>query len=82
VSRVRTIPEITVQGTRALVRALGYPDAVRFIAALRPGRGDYAKDRRTLLKGVSVEDVLAEVRQAQGTQAPAKRQGTRRKRSA
>jgi hypothetical protein len=47
------------QGTRALVRALGYPDAIRFLLAVHGGKGDYTKERRALLKGVSLEELLA-----------------------
>jgi hypothetical protein len=81
-TRIRTIPEITEAGTRALVRALGYPDAVRFITALRPGSGDYTKDRRKLLKDVTAADVLAQVREIQKRDRAAGRATARRKRSA
>lgn len=56
--RIRTMPEIQDDGTRALVRALGYPDAVRFIMTMRNSRGDYTKERRKLLADLTLDDAL------------------------
>lgn len=47
-----TIPtpsEIRERGFRALVKELGYADALRFLAQYEAGRGDYTEERRTLL---------------------------------
>ncbi len=76
-TRIRSMPEITEEGTRALVQALGYPDAVRFLTALRPGRGDYTKERRKLLKGVTLDRIIAESDRMVAAQA--KPRGKRRR---
>lgn len=81
-TRVRTIPELTEAGTRALVRELGYPDAVRFIAALRPGTGDYTKERRKLFKNLTLDETMRQIEAAQKSPRPARRGAARRKRSA
>ena len=78
-TRIRSIPEITEEGTRALVQALGYPDAVRFLTALRPGRGDYTKERRKLLKGVTLDQILSESGRIAGVRSKPR---TKRRRSA
>lgn len=69
---VRTFPEISVAATKALVRELGYADAVRFLTTLRPGDGDYVKARTALLDE-SVNSVLASVRRAEARPKSRKR---------
>lgn len=68
-SRIRTIPQITEAGTRALVRALGYADAVRYIAALRSGTSNYTTDRRALLKKIGPDELLKQVADVQAKAA-------------
>jgi hypothetical protein len=74
--RVRTIPEITEEGVRILVRELGYADAVRFLATVPPRKGDYTKDRRKYIKDITLEALVERVRAAETTAKPRR---TRRK---
>lgn len=67
-TRIRTQSEIHAQGTRALVRALGYVDAVRFIRSFRQGKDDYSRARDRMLKNLTADNVLAAVRSAQSEQ--------------
>ena len=55
----RTFPEILEEGTRALVRALGHSDAVRFLNVLSPSRGNHTKERRSVLKNLALDDILS-----------------------
>jgi hypothetical protein len=64
-TRVRTLPELTEAATKALVKELGYADAVRFLRTVRGGKGDYAKDRRSLLKGLTADRIVAEATRIQ-----------------
>lgn len=41
--------ELRNRGFRALVEALGWANAVRFMRQYDPGAGDYTEERRTLL---------------------------------
>ena len=41
--------ELRNPGFRALVKALGWANAVRFLRQYDPGSGDYTEERRTLL---------------------------------
>ena len=41
--------ELRNRGFRALVDALGWANAVRFLRQYDPGSGDYTEERRTLL---------------------------------
>ena len=53
--------EVQQRGMAALIHELGYAGAVRFMLQFRRGKGNYTKERRTLLAGVSVEDALKAV---------------------
>ncbi len=50
---------------RALIERLGPADAVRFLQSFDGGSGDYAKERRVWLDGLSVDEVIAEVERAE-----------------
>ena len=41
--------ELRNRGFRALVEALGWANAVRFLRQYNPGSGNYTEERRTLL---------------------------------
>jgi len=42
-------PELRARGFKALVDALGWGDAVRFLRQLEPGAGNYTEERDTIL---------------------------------
>ena len=74
--------ELQSRGMQILVRELGYADAVAFMLQFSTGSGDYTKDRHTLLKGATIEQLIAESEKLvkQTRPAPAKpRRSTRRK---
>jgi hypothetical protein len=71
-TRIRSISELTHAATRALVKELGYADAVRFLRVVGTGRGDYVKERRALLEGLDVDRVLEEAK-ARQSRAPKRR---------
>ncbi|HEX6899384.1 MAG TPA: hypothetical protein VF789_06705 [Thermoanaerobaculia bacterium] len=58
----RPLSEITEEGIRLLVREMGAADAARFISQFTTGFGDYTKERKELFKGLTIEDVVREVR--------------------
>ena len=58
----RPLSEITEQAIRLLVREMGPADAARFISQFSTGYGDYTKDRKELFKGLSIDDVVREIR--------------------
>lgn len=61
-----TPTELRRKGFQALVDALGYVDAVRFIQQYTPGNGDYTEERHQWLEQLSFDDFRAYVqRQAQ-----------------
>lgn len=58
----RPLSEITEEAIRLLVREMGAADAARFIGQFTTGSGDYTKERKELFKGLTIEDVVREVR--------------------
>jgi hypothetical protein len=57
----QTPHEIAVQGFAALVEKLGPGGALQFIHQFETGRGDYTKERRAILRGVTFKKLRAEL---------------------
>ncbi|MCG3147013.1 MAG: hypothetical protein PCFJNLEI_00449 [Verrucomicrobiae bacterium] len=57
----RTPHEIAVKGFEALVEKLGPGGALQFIHQYETGKGDYTKERCTILKGVTLKKLRAEL---------------------
>jgi hypothetical protein len=55
--------ELNQKGFNALVDALGYVDAVRFIKQFDNGSGDYTQERHQWLDRVSLDDIWTDVQQ-------------------
>jgi len=59
-SRIPSPGELRNRGFRALVRELGYADALRFLLQYESGYGNYTEERRTILPPVTAEDLTRE----------------------
>ncbi|NDJ19226.1 hypothetical protein [Myxacorys almedinensis] len=57
--------ELNQKGFKALVDALGYVDAVRFLKQFDNGSGDYTQERRQWLDHLSLDDIWADLQQRQ-----------------
>ncbi|MEA5517256.1 hypothetical protein [Nodularia sp. UHCC 0506] len=57
--------ELYRKGFQALVDALGYPDAIRFIRQFDNGSGDYTKERHQWLDEVTMDEILIDIQQRQ-----------------
>ena len=57
----RTPHEIAIKGFEALVEKLGPGGALQFLQQYETGRGDYTKERRAILKGVTLKKLRAEL---------------------
>ena len=57
--------ELNQKGFEALIAALGYADAVRFIKQFDQGTADYSKDRHQWLGALSLEDIWTDIQQRQ-----------------
>ncbi len=54
---MKTDTEIKIDGTKALIEALGAIEAERYIALIARERFDYTKWRRTMLPEGSLEEI-------------------------
>ena len=59
-TRIPPPAELRERGFRALVKELGYADAIRFFWQYESGRGDYTEERRSLLPAWSAQDLARE----------------------
>lgn len=50
--------ELRRRAMEALVRELGFTDAMRFLLQTEPGAGDYTRDREKLLPTIADEELL------------------------
>lgn len=49
-------------GLEALAKALGPVGMVRFLQQFEIGSGDYTRERKQLLEGMSVESIIKEIK--------------------
>lgn len=56
--------ELRRQGFAALVAALGWVNAVRFIQQYESGQGDYSRDRDQFLPNWDVETIVQKMKDA------------------
>lgn len=61
-ARIQPISAINHRATAALVREIGVVDTIRFLNQFRAGSGDYTAEREDLFRGMSVEDVIDDIR--------------------
>ncbi len=53
---------ITHQAIGLLSKELGVANTIRFISQFTTGHGNYTEERRELLKDLSLEDILSEMK--------------------
>jgi hypothetical protein len=53
--------ELNQKGFKALVDALGYVDAVRFLKQFDNGSGDYTQERHQWLDQLSLDDIWTDL---------------------
>lgn len=57
--------ELYRKGFKALVDALGYADAIRFIRQFDSGSGDYTTERHQWLDSLTMDEILVDLEQRQ-----------------
>ncbi len=60
--------ELYRKGFKALVDALGYADAIRFIRQFDDGSGDYTTERHQWLDSLTMDEILADIQQRQSNE--------------
>ncbi len=57
-----TLEEITAEAIDVLYREMGVAKTLRFLSQLNYGYGDYTKERERIFAGLTVADIVAEVK--------------------
>jgi hypothetical protein len=60
-----TAIELYRKGFQALIDALGYAEAIRFIRLFDKGSGDYTQERHQWLDELTMDEILADIKQQQ-----------------
>ena len=63
-----TPAELNARGFNALIDALGYVDAVRFLKQFDNGSGNYTLERAQWLDRLSLDEIVADIQQRQGAE--------------
>ncbi len=61
-AQIEPILVLNERATNALIRAVGVVDTIRFLNQFRTGSGDYTKEREQLFQGISVQDIVNEIK--------------------
>ena len=66
VRKSMTLHELRREGLQALLDRLGPAGTVRFLQQYDMGRGDYTKERRRWLDGVTIDEVVEDIERRRG----------------
>lgn len=61
-TQIQTLSEVTHRATDALIKEIGVIDTMRFLSQFRSGTGNYTEDRAQLFQGMSVRDIVADIK--------------------
>ena len=59
---IQPISELTHRATDTLIQQFGVVDTIRFLNQFRAGSGNYTMEREHLFEGMSVKDIVAEIK--------------------
>ena len=68
-AETRPLAEITREAFKVLYREIGIVNTVRFIGQFTTGYGDYTQEREQLFAGMTLDDIVTEIKQKRN-QAP------------
>jgi hypothetical protein len=59
---LRPLAELSEEATAILIREMGVVGAFRFLSQMRPGSGDYTKDRGAWLDDLSLGEITSAIK--------------------
>jgi len=62
----RPLAEITAVALKVLYREIGIVNTVRFINQFTTGYGDYTHERQELFAGMTLDDMVSQIKRAHG----------------
>jgi len=63
--QAKPLNEITRNAIDLLSKEMGIADTVRFLNQFTTGYGNYTEEREALFKGMTLDDILAEIKKSQ-----------------
>jgi hypothetical protein len=80
IQRTDSLASLNVRAWRVLIEQLGVADALRFIGQFDMGSGNYATDRDEWQEGLTVEDIVADIKRRRRSKGKGKQAtGARRR---
>jgi len=65
-----SLNQLTQQAIRILTKEVGVTDTLRFISQFSTGYGNYTEEREELFRDVSLEQIIAQIKNTQQIIAP------------
>lgn len=62
-AQFQPMAQLTKRATNALIEEIGIVDTLRFLSQFRTGAGDYTVERRKLFQGMSVKDIVSDIKE-------------------
>ena len=60
--QVKPLAEVTQEAIRVLIQELGPANTVRFVNQFTVGYGNYTEERRQLFAGMTLDDIVSEIK--------------------
>jgi hypothetical protein len=70
ITESRPLVEITATALRVLYKEIGIVNTVRFINQFTTGYGDYTKEREELFAGMTLDDLVSEIKRKRSQAQP------------
>jgi hypothetical protein len=64
--QTRPLSEITQRVTQILIKEMGVVDTIRLMNQFSIGEGDYTKERAQWLDGMSLDEVITQIKNRRG----------------
>ena len=61
-TKLLPLSEVTERATDILIKEMGVVDTMRFLNQYRTGAGNYTTDREQMFEGMSVKDIVTEIK--------------------
>lgn len=62
-AQLQPMAQLTKRATDALIKEIGIVDTLRFLSQFRTGAGDYTVERQQLFQGMSVKDIIGDIKE-------------------
>jgi hypothetical protein len=64
--QVKPLAEVTQEAIRVLIQELGPANTVRFVNQFTVGYGNYTEERQQLFAGMTLDDIVSEIKRGKG----------------